>query len=81
VTLFAVTGGTGFIGAALIDQLLNDGVRVRALARDPRRLRRASEIDTVEGSLENEKALAALADGADALLHLAGETHAKTEQD
>jgi nucleoside-diphosphate-sugar epimerase len=81
VTLIAVTGGTGFIGAALIDQLLNDGVRVRALARDPRRLKRAGEIDAVEGSLENEKALAELADGADALLHLAGETHAKTEQD
>lgn len=81
MTLFAVTGGTGFIGAALIDQLLAGGARVRALARDPRRLKRAADIEAVEGSLENDAALAALADGADAFLHLAGETHARTEQD
>jgi nucleoside-diphosphate-sugar epimerase len=79
--LFAVTGGTGFIGAALIDQLLAEGARVRALARDPRRLKRARDVDAVEGSLQNEEALAALAEGADAFLHLAGETHARTEQD
>ncbi len=79
--LYAVTGGTGFIGAALIDQLLQQGVAVRALARDPRRLKRARDIDAVEGSLQNEDALAALAEGADAFLHLAGETHARTEQD
>lgn len=77
----AVTGGTGFIGAALIDQLLSEGVAVRALARDPKRLKRAGDIEAIEGSLENEAALAALAEGADAFLHLAGETHARTEQD
>ncbi len=79
--LVAVTGGTGFIGAAVIDQLLAEGVAVRALARDSRRLKRAQDVDTVEGSLENEAALGALAEGADAFLHLAGETHARTEQD
>ncbi len=79
--LYAVTGGTGFIGAALIDQLLAEGVAVRALARDPRRLKRAGDIEAIEGSLESERALAALAEGADAFLHLAGETHARTEQD
>lgn len=81
MTLFAVTGGTGFIGAALIDLLLQQGVRVRALARDRRRLKQAGRIEAVEGSLENEASLQALAHGADAFLHLAGETHARTEQD
>lgn len=81
MTLIAVTGGTGFIGAALIDQLLESGVRVRALARDPKRLKRSDDIEAIEGSLESEGALAALADGAGAFLHLAGETHARTEQD
>ncbi len=81
MTLIAVTGGTGFIGAALIDQLLQQGMRVRALARDPRRLKRVDLVEPVKGSLEDEAALAALAHGADAFLHLAGETHAKTEQD
>ncbi len=81
MTLIAVTGGTGFIGAALIDQLLTQGAQVRALARDPRRLKQADRIEAVKGSVEDEGALAALAQGVDAILHLAGETHAKTEQD
>lgn len=77
----AVTGGTGFIGAVLIDQLLREGYAVRAMARDARRLKRAGDIEVIEGDLENVAALDALANGADAFLHLAGETHAKTEQD
>ncbi len=77
----AVTGGSGFIGAALIDQLLAEGFPVRALARDARRLKRAAEIEIVEGDLESAAALAALAKGAGAFLHLAGETHARTEQE
>ncbi|MDZ7629395.1 MAG: NAD-dependent epimerase/dehydratase family protein [Parvularculaceae bacterium] len=81
MTLIAVTGGTGFIGAALIDQLLQQGAHVRALARDPGRLKRAGALEAVAGSLENEKSLEALARGAGAFLHLAGETHARTEQD
>ncbi|MFZ5617457.1 MAG: NAD-dependent epimerase/dehydratase family protein [Pseudomonadota bacterium] len=79
--LIALTGGTGFIGAALIDQLLAEGFRVRALARDARKLKRAGRVETVEGDLENLAALDALAKGADVFLHLAGETHARTEQD
>ncbi len=77
----AVTGGTGFIGAALIDQLIANGFEVRALARNAKRVKRAGEIEIVEGSLENEDALARLAAGADVFLHLAGETHAHSEQD
>lgn len=77
----AVTGGTGFIGAALIDQLISEGFKVRALARNAKRVRRAGEIDVVEGDLENEGALSRLAEGCDVFLHLAGETHAPTEQD
>lgn len=81
MTLYAVTGATGFIGAALIDQLLQQGVAVRALARDPRKLKAGARVEAVEGSLENERSLETLARGASAFLHLAGETHARTEQD
>lgn len=77
----ALTGGTGFIGAALIDQLLSEGFQVRALARNARRVRRAGDIEVIEGDLENQASLDALAEGAEALLHLAGETHASSEQD
>ncbi|HNS85424.1 MAG TPA: NAD(P)-dependent oxidoreductase [Parvularculaceae bacterium] len=81
MTRVALTGGTGFIGAALIDQLIAEGFAVRALARNKARVKRAGDIDIIEGDLENAAALAALADGADIFMHLAGETHARTEQD
>lgn len=77
----AVTGGTGFIGAALIDQLVSGGFAVRALARNAARLRRARDVEIIEGSLDSDDELARLALGADAFLHLAGETHAPSEQD
>lgn len=81
MTRIAVTGGTGFIGAVLIDQLLENGFNVRAMARNAARVKKRDAIEIVEGSLDDDGALARLADGADAFLHLAGETHAPTEQD
>ncbi|MCB2112329.1 MAG: NAD-dependent epimerase/dehydratase family protein [Parvularculaceae bacterium] len=81
MTRVSLTGGTGFIGAALIDQLVAEGFQVRALARDKARVKRGGEIEIVEGDLENSAALASLADGAEIFIHLAGETHARTEQD
>lgn len=81
MTRISLTGGTGFIGAALIDQLIAEGFSVRALARNKARVKRAGEIEIVEGDLENAAALAALAEGAEIFMHLAGETHARTEQD
>ena len=73
----AVTGGTGLIGAALIDLLLAQGWSVAALARDPSRLKRADDVSVVRGDLASEEALAALTEGADAVFHLAGVTHSR----
>lgn len=73
----AVTGGTGLIGSALIDLLLEQGWDVAALARDPARLKRAKGVRVVQGDLENETALNDLAEGADAFFHFAGVTHAR----
>lgn len=42
-----LTGASGFAGAALLPRLLEDGHRVRALGRDPLRLRRV--LDTLDG--------------------------------
>lgn len=77
----AVTGGTGFVGAALIEKLLNDGWSVAALARDPARLENASSLAVVPGDLEDENALATLSQGADVFFHLAGVTHARRRED
>ena len=75
----AVTGGTGFLGAALIEKLLNEGWDVVALARDPRRIANAEAIRIVEGDLQNKSALCNLAADADVFFHLAGVTHARDD--
>lgn len=77
----AVTGGTGFVGAALIDLLFEEGWEVAALARDPARLPAAGKVRVVKGALEDEAALAELASGADVFFHLAGLTHARARED
>ena len=47
-TLCLVTGATGYIGGRLVDQLLNQGYRVRVMARFPDRLRDLPWYDKVE---------------------------------
>jgi len=70
VSVLAVTGGTGFVGSTLIAQALDAGHEVRALTRRPQTPR--DGITWIAGSLENHDALAALARGADAVIHIAG---------
>lgn len=77
----AVTGGTGFVGAALIEKLLAEGWDVTALARNPAALTRADEVRVVKGTLEDDGALNDLANGADIFFHLAGLTHAHNADD
>lgn len=77
----ALTGGTGFVGAVIIDHLLEKGIAVRVLARDRGRLKRAGAVDTVEGSLENGSTLDLLAKGASVVIHCAGLTHARRDAD
>jgi uncharacterized protein YbjT (DUF2867 family) len=65
-----VTGGTGFVGQAVLDRASAAGVAVRALAR-----REQSSRDGVEwlrGDLADPTALAELVAGANAVLHIAG---------
>ena len=66
----AITGGTGFVGQALIDLAGAEGVPLRALARK-RQTRRAS-VEWVPGDLAGRKALTRLMAGAEAVIHVAG---------
>jgi 2-alkyl-3-oxoalkanoate reductase len=43
-----VTGATGFLGGALVEQLSQEGVRVRALARNPQKTKRIEKLSGVE---------------------------------
>lgn len=70
-----VTGGSGFIGGALIRRLVADGHEVRALARSDRSAQKVSELgaEPVEGDLGRRASLAAAASGCELAFHAAAE--------
>lgn len=70
----AVTGGTGFVGSALIRLAREAGAPVRALTRRPQAS--ADGVEWVQGSLSDADSLARLADGARAVIHIAGVVNA-----
>ncbi|MGH7539078.1 MAG: NAD-dependent epimerase/dehydratase family protein, partial [Gemmatimonadales bacterium] len=70
-----VTGGTGFVGAHLVDALHTHGDAVTCLVRSPakaRALRWPAGVATVEGDLNDRAALTAGCADADVIYHLAG---------
>ena len=72
--LSLVTGATGFIGARLVDRLVEDGHDVRALVRDPAKgapLRRPG-VEPVQGDLGDPASLEAAVTGARWVFHCAG---------
>jgi nucleoside-diphosphate-sugar epimerase len=71
----AVTGGTGFVGSHLIDAALAEGHSVTALTRRARRTPKA--VNWIKGDLADNAALARLASGADAIIHVAGVLNAR----
>ena len=68
--MLAVTGATGFVGQALLDQAVADGVRVRALVRRPQAPR--AGVEWIIGGLGDDAALRHLLRGAEAVIHVAG---------
>lgn len=73
-----VTGGTGFLGINLIDQLLADGWEVVALHRPTASLKhlREKEIQLVEGSItEPNSLITIIPKKIDAIFHVAGNTN------
>lgn len=66
----AVTGGTGFVGQALLDLAGQEGVSVQALTRRPQADREG--VVWVRGALDDARALAELTAGCETVIHIAG---------
>lgn len=70
----ALTGATGFVGQAVLDEAARQGVPVRALTRRPQPPREG--VAWIEGSLDDAASLARLCEGAHEVIHVAGLTNA-----
>jgi nucleoside-diphosphate-sugar epimerase len=68
-----VTGGSGFVGGALLERLRREGWDVRALARSERAAERVRELgaEPVSGDLADGRSLRAAAEGAEVAFHAA----------
>ena len=72
--ILALTGATGFVGGHVVRRAIEAGHQVRALARRPQPPR--DGVTWIAGALDDAAALAALVDGADAVIHIAGVVNA-----
>lgn len=73
--MILLTGGTGFVGGHLADELLKDSVRIRCLVRDPEKAGRlaAAGCEIVRGDvLDPSSILNAITPEIDAVVHLVG---------
>ncbi|AKQ42607.1 nucleoside-diphosphate-sugar epimerase [Aurantiacibacter atlanticus] len=69
-----LTGGTGFVGQAVLDQANARGFSIRALTRRDQSSRAA--VEWIAGDLSSSDALTDMAQGCDAILHIAGVVNA-----
>jgi len=70
-----VTGGTGFVGSAVVRRLVDRGYAVRALTRpgsDQKNLA-SLPVEIVHGDLSDESSLEASVEGCDAVFHVAAD--------
>ncbi len=67
-----VTGGGGFIGGALVRRLLDQGVAVRSLSRQPYPELEALGVTQLQASIEDAPAVTRACEGCDVVFHVAG---------
>jgi dihydroflavonol-4-reductase len=73
-SLTLVTGGSGFVGRAVVVELLAAGRPVRVLARDPKHpALEGLAVEVAEGDLRDPESLRAALDGCSRLFHVAAD--------
>ena len=72
--MVAITGATGFVGQAVLEQAATQGLPIRALVRKPQPPR--AGVEWIEGDLDDTAALNRLVERADAVIHIAGVVNA-----
>ena len=84
MSVVLLTGGSGFLGSHIAEQLSKQGRRVKALVRatsDTKFLESLDHVELVEGSVRDAASLERAAEGVDAVVHSAGLVKAKTPED
>ncbi len=82
--MILVTGGTGFVGRALVRQLVAAGLPVRTLIRPSAKtpnLPRGVPLEVAVAALNDERSLRAAMSGVDTIFHLAGAEHQGADAD
>lgn len=78
-----ITGGTGFIGSHLAEEMAHAGWGVRTIVRRPDRLRwlRGLNVEVVKGDIDDPQSLPAALKGVELVLHCAGLTKANSRRE
>ncbi|MHA0288644.1 3-beta-hydroxysteroid dehydrogenase [Mycobacterium sp. C3-094] len=66
-----VTGGSGFVGANLVSELLDRGLRVRSFDRVPSSLPKHPQLEVLEGDITDTADVARAVEGIDTVFHTA----------
>ena len=72
-----ITGCTGFIGRHIVETLLDRGVAVRGLTREPVGGASMSDMELMRGDLSRPDTLTDITQGIDTVIHAAGHAHTR----
>jgi len=80
MTTVLVTGAGGFLGNAVVSDLLGSDYHVRALVRHPASSSHLKAVETVVGDVRDPRCAKQVSVGCEAIVHLAGQAHASGDE-